>query len=174
MALFGSPKALLPGLILVGTTLTAAAAQAPLQETQVTADPIPQSGERAYEPCGDPIRTGLCLSDRISEVDRLGAGRFERGFPFCRLVFPTEPVPEEFVCGELLVGLRSRAEWTDIRAIREAANGEWVRITGHFDSGPRDAQLRVEPGTERSALRNIIFHPMVRWVAFNLVSSPRQ
>jgi hypothetical protein len=173
MALFSWPKAVLPGLILVATTFTVADAQEPLQKADVTADPIPQSDDRAYEPCGDPIRTGLCLSARISEVNRLSAGRFESRFPFCQLVFPTEPAPEEILCGELLVGLRPRAEWSDIRAIREAANGEWVRITGHFDNGPRDAQLRVEPGTERSALRNIIFHPMVRWVAFKRVSFPR-
>jgi len=141
--------------------------QSPLRETPVTASPIEQAQPEAYQPCGDPPRAGLCLPERISEVERVSAGQFESdGGASCRLVYPSEPRPEEFVCGELLVGLRPRIDWMAIRAVREAANGEWVRIEGDFGAS-RHGTLRVEPGTERGALRNIIFHPMVMWVEFN-------
>jgi hypothetical protein len=107
----------------------------------------------------------MCLADRIREVQRVSGARFEGSNRACRLFHVSDPEPEQFRCGELLVGLRPSIDWRAIREIREAANGEWTRIYG--TTAPLSARLHVEPGTERSALRNIIFHPMVMWVQLN-------
>jgi hypothetical protein len=107
----------------------------------------------------------MCLADRASELERLDAGRFEGQGQACRLTYPSSPQAERFRCGELLIGLRPETDWMSLRAIRVAANGEWTRIAGTV--GPLSARLRVEPGTERSAIRNVIFHPMILWVELN-------
>ena len=153
-------------ILFVAETGSGIAAQAPIRDTPIAADPIPRAAAEAYEPCGDPVSVGWCLQDRIREVERVGAGRFEGDGVECRLAYASERRPDEFACGVLLFGLRPRIEWTDLKAIREAANGEWVRIPEtYWRAIP--ARMRVDPGTERNALVNVIFHPMVMWVEFN-------
>ena len=152
----------------VGLLASGIDAQETLRETTVAAAASEPAAESEYEPCSTRVTSyaAWCRGLRERVVEKMASARFEGDGRECRLFHPDEEYPERFVCGELLVALRSRVQWTDLKAIREAADGEWVRLAG-AGSWVLSGRLHVSPGTERSAIRNIIYHPMVVWVELN-------
>ena len=157
----------------VGLSLAPAgrlASQAPVLESTLVTTPIPVAAAEAYEPCTRNLGApgAWCPSLRAEQLETLERGRFEAFDTECRLVFEDDASPTRFVCGVLLIALRPRIEWTDLRIIREAADGEWLRISGS-GSWMLTGRLHVSPGTERSALRQIMFHPMIIFAELNAV-----
>jgi len=149
---------------------TLAEAQTRVQERGVPAHAIPPAPSGEYEPCFwvGSRRTSMCLSDRQRYVDSLRSARFfSDSLGGCKLVFPEMEEPVVYSCGTLVVGVRSDLSEEASAAILTATGGEW-RLEPYLRGLVLPFEiLKVAPGTERSSLYNIIFHPAVRWVDFS-------
>ena len=109
----------------------------------------------------------MCLRDRLDLIYELMVADFEGYGHRCRLVFEKDRDPVRFRCGELRLALRPDTPARHLRSIARASGGEWTDLD-HFPMGTL-GRLQVPPGTERSALFNIIFHPSLPWADFNRI-----
>ncbi|MFG1691512.1 hypothetical protein ACGF5M_05100 [Gemmatimonadota bacterium] len=106
----------------------------------------------------------MCLRDRLYLIYELMVADFEGDGRRCRLVFEEDRDPVRFRWGELRLAIRPETPGWAFTWIARASGGEWTEL----ERSPTltFGRLEIPPGTERSALFNIIFHPSILWADF--------